>query len=128
VLQRLSSVRRRAVVVDAVDAILRETSARLIREYDTERTRLVTDAQSADGRLSSTDWLVDADPLCAHMFALALHRVRSKVQPLIDSVLDVVKKHHTTSSQPRFATDEVFVLELRVANADEAAEGWPPTP
>jgi hypothetical protein len=97
----------------------RATSARLMTQFDGERARLVAEAQTAVGRLSSTDWLVDADPLRAHVFALALSRVRSKAQPLIEVVLDVVQKHRT-SGRPPFPT-EVFVLELGVGN--DAANG-----
>jgi hypothetical protein len=101
----------------------RETSARLIVEYDKQRTQLVDEAVSIVGRLSSTDWAADADPLCAHVFAQALRLVRSKLEPLMAKVIEVVTKHRTTSTQPDFKVEEVFVLELRAAGAGEAAGG-----
>ncbi len=104
----------------AQERVVRETSARLITDYDTERARLVADAEAVVGRLSSTDWLVAADPLRAHVFAVALHRVRSTLQPLITMVLATIQKHRTTDPRPSFTT-EVFVLELGPGN--EAASG-----
>lgn len=79
----------------------------------------MAEAETVVGRLRATNWQQDADPLKAHVFALALHLVKAKVEPLITSILDAVRKHKT-DEVPRQDQD-VFVVELGGANS--AASG-----
>jgi len=98
------------------------TPAAMLDVYDTERERLITRAEAVVGRISAIDWAKKADPLLAHVFALALERVRSKNQGLIATVLNVVSKHSTYQTKAPLV-GEVFVLELSVGSAGQPAGG-----
>jgi hypothetical protein len=73
------------------------------------------------GRLRpTTGWTKNADPLDAHIFALALHMVRSTAEPIITAILDVVQKHQTSEDFPS-RESRALVVELGGTNA--AASG-----
>jgi hypothetical protein len=98
---------------------------RLLSDYENERRRLLADAGTIVGRLRAADWRKDAEPLKAHVFAVALNLVRAKMEPLIISIVEAVTKHKANGDEHP-ADKDVFVVELGGGN-DAAAGVATPT-
>ncbi len=123
--QELKDEEEAAARKDAEQRAARATSARLISDYENERERLLADAATVVGRVRASDWRATADPLKAHVFAVALQLVRAKIEPLITGIVEAVAKHRAMGEELPSDRD-VFVVELGGGN-DAAAGVATPT-